>query len=152
MSKLIGHFKFNEELQYGALLSRLLQKEIESLQPEMPELLIPVPLHPSRLKERGFNQALELARPLAKTFDIQLDLDTLHRTRATPHQIGLQRKERIKNVRGAFEMRGGIKADHVALVDDVITTGSTLRERAGVLRKSGVSQVDVWSIARTPSS
>ncbi|MES9957359.1 MAG: ComF family protein [Sedimenticola sp.] len=151
VSRLVGRFKFNSQLQYGALLSRLLQQEIEARQPEMPELLVPVPLHSSRLRERGFNQALELARPLAKAFGTGLDHTCIQRIKATPHQIGLQRRARMENVKGAFELRGEIHADHVALVDDVITTGSTLREIAGLLKAAGVSRVDIWSVARTPA-
>ena len=151
ISRLVGRFKFNGELYCGKLLSQLLYQEIEASRYEMPDLIIPVPLHASRLRERGFNQALELARPLAKGFSIKLDHSTLQRIKATPHQIGLHRNERRRNVKGAFEIRGKIKADHVALVDDVITTGSTLREIAGVLKRSGVSRIDVWALAKTPT-
>lgn len=148
-----ARFKFRRDLAAGRVLSELF---IESARREpllpLPQCLVCVPLHPSRLRERGFNQALELARPLAGALDIPLDLDLLRRTRPTAAQTGLDARERRRNLRGAFAVveRGDIP-DHVAILDDVMTTGSTLNECARVLRRAGVGQVVVWALARAPA-
>ena len=150
IAELISGLKFHQKLAYSRLMAELLLAHVEQEIDETPELLIPLPLHPSRLKERGYNQALELTRPLSRGLGIPLDFISCHRVRPTPPQSSLHKKERHKNVRGAFEITKEIKAKHVALVDDVATTGSTVRELARVLRRHGVQRVDVWVLARTP--
>lgn len=118
----------------------------------LPQYLLCVPLHGERLRERGFNQALELARPLARALAIPLDVHSLVRTRPTQAQTGLDAAARRQNLRKAFEFRpGNSPARHVALLDDVMTTGSTLRECARVLRRGGIERVDVWALARAPA-
>lgn len=114
-----------------------------------PELLIPVPLHPQRYAERGFNQALELARPIARRLDVPMDWSNCVRMRATPHQTGQDARARRANLKGAFAVSGTLQARHVAIVDDVVTTGATVSELARVLRRAGVERVEVWSAART---
>jgi ComF family protein len=119
---------------------------------------VPVPLHPARLRERGYNQALELARPLARAWDVPLAEALLARTRSTAAQANLDAKARRRNLRDAFEFHGAVldgkepAALHVVLVDDVMTTGTTLRECARVLKRAGFSRVDVWALARAPKS
>jgi len=116
-----------------------------------PQALIPVPLHADRLRERGYNQALELARPLARRFAIPLRDDVLARTRTTPAQSNLDAIERRKNLRGAFSVvEGATLPAHVAVVDDVMTTGATLHECTRTLLRAGVARVDVWALARAP--
>ncbi len=120
----------------------------------MPEILIPMPMHTQRLQQRGYNQALELARFFAAHFQLELDYKTLQRNRPTLLQAGLSAKERQKNVKNAFNINAhthisrlsGIK--HIALIDDVMTTGSTLNEAAKILKQSGIKRVDAWIIAR----
>lgn len=120
--------------------------------PTLPALLIPVPLHRTRLRERGYNQALVLARPLAQALGIPLRHDLLERTKATPPQTGLNAKARRRNLGGAFAIAPSIALPaHVALFDDVMTTGATLREATRVLLKAGVARVDVWALARAPT-
>lgn len=144
-------FKFEADLAAGCVLSWLMAGRAPFDAPERPDLLIPVPLHAARLRERGYNQALELARPLARAFAIPLRDDVLLRTRATPPQTGLDAKTRRRNLRGAFAVvPAAVLPDHVALADDVMTTGATLRECARVLRRAGVARVDVWALARAP--
>lgn len=146
-----ARFKFHADLAAGHVLSALMLERASVDAPARPELLIPVPLHAARLRERGYNQALELARPLAHAFAIPLRADLLLRTRATPPQTGLDAKTRRRNLRGAFAVAADAALpDHVALVDDVMTTGATLRECARVLRAAGVARVDVWALARAP--
>ncbi len=150
VADLIAGLKFHARLQYGRMLSTLLLEQIlDSTPTEMPQLLIPVPLHRKRLRERGYNQAVELARPLGRQLDIPIDLSSCRRIRATSSQSALHIKERRSNVRGAFELSKEIAADHVALLDDVVTTGNTVAELARVLRRGGVKRVDVWALART---
>jgi len=148
LDHLISNFKFRDRLAQGHLLSGLLGNFLLQQQCELPELIIPVPLHVSRLRERGFNQALELARPLSKRFDLPIDSHLVIRNRATSSQMELDKRARRKNIRGAFELTGRLSARHVAIVDDVVTTGSTVNELAAILRRGGAERVDVWAVAR----
>ena len=150
LPELINGLKFRGRLSYSRLLAGLLLPAIEQVLQKPPELIIPVPLHPGRLRERGYNQALELARPLSRHLGIPLELRHCRRTRATPPQSGLKQTQRRRNIRGAFEISPNIGADHVALVDDVVTTGSTVAEFARQLHRRGVQRVEVWALARTP--
>ncbi|WP_260292735.1 ComF family protein [Sedimenticola hydrogenitrophicus] len=149
IDRLIGQFKFSGRLAQGRLLSRLLGDHLER-QATLPELLIPVPLHPSRLRQRGYNQALELARPLGRRFAIPLDHQSCSRIRHTRPQHALNKHQRRQNIRGAFQVSQPITARHVALVDDVVTTSNTVNELARQLKRAGVARVDVWAVARTP--
>ncbi len=114
-------------------------------------IIIPVPLHQKRLRERGFNQSLILARYVAKKLDSQLDFLSLRRVRYTLPQTGLGKEQRRKNVRGAFQIRNAeaVKGKLVLLIDDVATTGNTLNECARVLRKAGCENVFCVVLART---
>jgi ComF family protein len=107
-----------------------------------PDLIVPVPLHPRRLRLRGFNPAAQIARSLARKFEIPFDAVALRRTRDTPSQTGFDRRERLNNVRGAFRPRRGRNVpERIWLVDDVVTTASTLAEAAIALRAAGASTV-----------
>ncbi len=150
ISNLISDFKFNGKLHTGRLLSELLSNLIQTSNLGLPDLIIPVPLHPTRLKERGFNQAMELARPIARHFAIPLDTKTCSRIKATEIQSTLDKKVRMKNLRNAFEVSRKIDCEHLVLIDDVVTTGATINELANTLKRTGVKRVDVWALARTP--
>ncbi len=115
---------------------------------ELPELIIPVPLHRARLRRRGFNQALEIARPVARRLDLKLESRAIRRVRSTSAQMDLPARKRRANIRGAFAVRAGLAATHVALIDDVVTTGATVNELSRVLRRAGVERVEVWVCAR----
>jgi ComF family protein len=116
-----------------------------------PDCVVPVPLHPRRLRERGFNPAALLARPVARAVGTRFDPTLLVRLRDTPTQTGLGRRARRSNVRAAFALRAGARVpDVVWLVDDVVTTGSTLEECARVLRRAGARHVVAICVARTP--
>ena len=108
-----------------------------------------MPMHPSRLQSRGFNQALELARIIAKKMQLQLDYSSCQRTKLTPPQASLPLKERIKNIQGVFNCSQDLKGVSIALVDDVMTTGASLNELAKTLKKAGAAHVECWVIART---
>ncbi len=114
-----------------------------------PDLVVPVPLHPRRLRERGFNPATLLARALARERRVRLDPVALRRVRDTPSQTRLDRRARRRNVRGAFVARARVPP-RVWLVDDVVTTGSTLGEAARALRRAGARSVVGVCAARTP--
>jgi len=115
--------------------------------------LMPVPLHPGRLRERGFNPPGLVARELGRALGVRVDYDALERVRDTPSQTGLSRAGRLRNVAGAFALRrpGTPLPARIWLVDDVVTTGATLREAASVLRRGGVARVVGLCVARTPA-
>jgi ComF family protein len=116
-------------------------------------LIVPVPLHPKRLRERGFNQSLVLARAIAPGLGAEIDFLSLRRVKYTQPQTGMKKAERRRNVRGAFGLAGSpdLKGKTVMLVDDVATTGSTLNECAKVLKKAGCEKVFCLVLARTAS-
>ena len=148
-----ARFKFHRDLAAGRLLSGLMIEAFAERPPAArPERLICVPLHRERLRERGYNQALELARPLAKALRIPLDPEALIRLRNTTAQTGLDAKARRRNLHAAFAVAANVSLPvHVAILDDVMTTGTTLSECARVLRRAGVERVDVWALARAPA-
>ena len=145
---LIQRLKFAGELALAPLLAGLLAARLAGRSPPLPELLIPVPLHGSRLRERGFNQATEIARVLGRKLHIPVNHRLCRRIRKTETQSLLPVKVRHWNVRNAFAMPGQAPARHVAIVDDVMTTGHTVNELARVLKNSGIELVEVWVIAR----
>ena len=146
---LLHRFKYHGQLGYGDLLGSLLAEHLSTTLTEVqrPGLILPVPLHPARQRLRGFNQALELARPVAQRLNVPLESRRLHRIRATPEQVQLNARARRRNLRGAFSFEG-ICPPHVAIMDDVFTTGSTAAEIARVLRRAGAERIEVWCIAR----
>ncbi|MCU7843961.1 MAG: ComF family protein [Candidatus Thiodiazotropha sp. (ex Monitilora ramsayi)] len=146
---MISSLKFRQRLQLVEPLAKLMIDRLNVTQ-DLPEVLIPVPLHPTRLRERGFNQSLEIARLLTKDLLIDLDWRSVKRVRPTPAQTGLSEKGRRRNLRSAFAVSEELQASHVVLFDDVITTGATLTELSRLLLRSGVKQVDIWALARTP--
>lgn len=150
---LVHQLKFSEKISYarsiGEMLFLRLQAEIQ-LSKEKPECLLPVPLHKARLRQRGFNQSIEIARVLAKKLAIPIEYDAVMRQRKTTTQTGLNAKQRQKNIKGAFCVVGEINYKHVLIIDDVVTTGSTVNELARVLKKNKVERVGVLSIARAP--
>lgn len=144
---LVTGLKFGAQYKNARLLGHLLAEHLQETA-EKPELVLPVPLHNSRYRQRGFNQAIEIARTVAEDMRLPLDLHSCQRRHDTPHQTRLTAKQRRKNLKGAFAVVKPIKAGHVAIVDDVMTTGSTVHELAKVLKKAGVAKVDVWVCAR----
>jgi ComF family protein len=141
--------KFRRQLAAGRVLAHLICEHVKVRESRFPETLIPVPLHRLRVMKRGFNQACELGIHASRAFGIPLLTTALGRGRNTRAQSGLDRKQRRKNVRGAFYWRLTVRpCGHVALIDDVMTTGTTVSECARVLRNSGAKRVDVWVAAR----
>lgn len=121
------------------------------LPPRGYDLIVPVPLHRDRLRERGYNQSALLARQIGRFWNVPVDCADLKKVRSTPPQVTLARKERALNVCGAFSWEGKpIKGQQVLLVDDVMTSGSTINECARVLKQAGAVLVDALALARTP--
>jgi ComF family protein len=147
VDRLLPRFKFHGDLAAGQALATLLQWSLDPA--ESPEALVPVPLHAHRLRDRGYDQALELARALSRDGGPPLLAERLRRVRITAPQSELGAAARRDNVFGAFALHGdGALPQHVALVDDVLTTGATVGECARVLLAAGVRRVDVWTVAR----
>lgn len=148
-SALIVRFKFHGGVELAPLFATLLRGAARS--DALPDLLLPAPLSDARLRERGFNQAWEIARRIGPRADARL----LLRIRETPHQLELPPQRRAANVRGAFAVeplrRAELAGLSVALVDDVLTTGATAAEMARTLLEAGASRVHLWVLARTPS-
>ena len=149
---LIHQLKFSQKIGHARSLGALLA-EASTVNVEkngLPDGLLPVPLHRRRLRQRGFNQSTELARSLASRWSRPIMFDEVERERRTESQTGLNARQREKNIRGAFTMVGEITHDHVLIIDDVVTTGSTANELASMLKKAGVKRVGVLSVARAP--
>ena len=114
----------------------------------LPECLVPVPLHNDRLATRGYNQALEIARPLKKLLKIPIKFHAIKRVKATLAQTLVKTNERSGNVKNAFQLHQPLPYKYIAIVDDVTTTFSTVSELALEFRRHGVERIDVWCIAR----
>ncbi|WP_109126247.1 ComF family protein [Dyella sp. C11] len=149
LDRLESRFKFSADLASGRVLSALWLREPPPS--ALPACIVPVPLHAGRLRERGYNQVAELAKALSRHFGVRWDMSALTRVRATSAQTELGAPGRRRNVRGAFmaDSRESWPA-HVALLDDVMTTGATLAECTRQLKRAGVQRVDVWALARAP--
>jgi ComF family protein len=149
VDRLLPRLKFHADLAAGAVLADVMMPAFAAA--DRPDVLVPVPLHRSRLRQRGYDQALELARPLARSLGLPVQADGLRRVRATGAQSELDARHRRDNLRGAFACdRRRDPPRHVALFDDVMTTGTTVAETARVLLAAGVERVDVWVVARAP--
>ena len=150
---LLHRFKYHNALYLGSFLSQLIlnawnagiNKPQSSSQPQC---LIPVPMHPKKLKLRGFNQSVLLAQFLAKKLKIPYDFRSCEKIVNTKAQASLDGEQRQKNLKGAFRI-DPLPYEHIAIVDDLLTTGSTANELARTLKNSGVKQVDIWCCART---
>lgn len=157
VDQLVRALKFAGERSHARLFGTLLARERLALGGPWPALLVPVPLHPLRLRERGYNQAAELARFAGKAIGLPVDAQLLERVRATRPQSGLGAAGRTANVAGAFRARrfsggdsrrgAGLSGLRIALLDDVITTGSTAAAAAQALRAAGATAVELWAVA-----
>lgn len=148
LDHLVRGLKYHGAVAQGRVLSELLARAVQRMRGgTRPDILLPVPLGQRRFRERGYNQAIELGRYVEKRIGVPLRADVVIRTRETREQAALDRKERRKNIRGAFTVARDIPA-HIAIIDDVITTGSTVNELARTLKRAGARRVEVWAIAR----
>lgn len=149
LPRLLPRFKFHHDLACGQVLAQLAITELADWPGwQGVTQIVPIPLHPARLGQRGYNQALELARPLAREHGLKPTSELLQRVRATAAQTELDAAMRRRNLRGAF--RAEACRGTVLLIDDVITTGATLHEAARTLLRAGASEVRALALARTP--
>jgi ComF family protein len=152
----VDHFiralKFRGDRVFARVLGELLAREHRSRGWAPPDCIVPMPLHVARLRERGFNQSLEIARFAAASLGARVDSQSLVRRVATREQSGLSLAARRKNVRGAFEAVRPLPSGRIALLDDVMTTGYTARAAIEALRASGAREMELWAIARVEKS
>ena len=148
LDRLIQRFKYSGDLAAGKWLALQLADRVAPC--ERPDLLVAPPIAPSRLRERGFNQAVLAAKVIGKRLAIRHSLGAFVKVRDTSPQPGLGRRARLANLRGAFRCDARLAGEHVAIVDDVMTTGATADTLARLLRAAGAARVSVWAIARTP--
>lgn len=147
----IRQLKFHQQLSYANALGRLMAERIQAQwyrQKPLPDLIIPVPLHDQRMRERGFNQALEIARPISRLLNIPLDYQSVMRKHATIPQTFLPARQRKQNLHQAFSSNKYYYGMHIALIDDVVTTGVTIRECAQLLKNQGSARIEIWCCAR----
>ena len=139
--------KYREQLALARIFAEKLLLRIDKS--NLPDYVIAMPLHPAKLRRRGFNQAQLIAAPLAKSLDLPLLNRACHRLRDTPSQTSLPWKERSKNMRGAFACDMDLSGKHVALVDDVLTTGASMNALALTVKQRGAREISAWVIARS---
>lgn len=151
INQLIAGLKFHEKLIYARVLGEIMAEALVQYyqnQP-LPTSIIPVPLHKKRLQERGYNQAVELARPIAKQLTLPLLTHVCQRNRVTQTQSSLSLDERRQNMKGAFSLIGEAVDKHIAILDDVITTGNTVTEISQLFKEAGVEKITLWCVARS---
>jgi ComF family protein len=148
-SHLIRQLKYNQKTSVAHVMAYLLAEHLEHHREVLPEVIIPMPIHRNRLYRRGFNQTMEIAKYLGALLDIPVDYKSCQRTRHTESQTGLSNRGRRENVRGAFRMLREVPYQHVAILDDVLTTGASAEELTRVLKSAGVAHVEVWCCVRT---
>ncbi len=155
VDRLITALKYQRKLPCARVLGELLAIRMHEARAinemSMPTLLVPVPMHHWRLARRVYNHAEEIAYWLGRIHKLRVNAHVLRRIRNTPPQTGMSRAARLENLRGAFRARGDLGRQRIGLVDDVITTGSTVRELARLLKRQGAAEVQVWAVARTAS-
>mgnify|MGYP002144316179 FL=1 len=145
LDRLVQSLKYSHRLALAGFLGHqiaVLAKEVEA------DLIVPMPLHAKRLRERGFNQALELARPVGRATGLPIDTTSCQRIRHTPAQAALPWRERVKNIRGAFHCTTDFSGKRLLLVDDVMTTGASIDECARTLKLHGAARVSALVVAR----
>lgn len=151
ISSFITRIKYNRDLKYAKLFGRLFAKRISKFYKsytELPEVIIPVPLATRKHKIRGFNQSYSIFKYAARELEIKLDLNIVKKVKNTKAQAKLNKNDRKRNLKSAFQVAGDIPYQHIAIVDDVYTTGSTVDAVSYGFRERGVELIDVWVIAR----
>ena len=147
VNKLVQSLKYGDQLALAGALAKQLANKID--RENLPDCIIAMPLHPNKLRHRGYNQALLLAKKLARELGIELLTHACHRVRDTPSQSTLPWKERGKNMRNAFVCNVDLSGKKVALVDDVLTSGASLNALALAVKKKGATDIQTWVVART---
>lgn len=150
IDRLLLELKFTQVLMNARILGELMAEKLCAWYQDqpLPTAILPIPLHPLRLKERGYNQAIELARPIAKALHLPIDTSSCVRSKATLPQAQLPSKHRADNVSHAFKTDNDFSGEHLAVIDDVITTGNTMNAFCKMLKQHGAKTIDVWCCAR----
>ncbi len=148
-SQLIRQLKYNQKTSVAHVMAYLLAEHLQNHREVLPEVIIPMPIHRNRLYRRGFNQTMEIAKYLGIILDIPVDYKCCQRTKQTESQTELSIHARRNNVKGVFRLLRDIPYQHVAILDDVVTTGATSEELTRVLKAGGVKNVEVWCCVRT---
>ena len=143
---MMQRYKYGSMLNLGHIFGKLLSNKINL---SSVDLVIAMPMHPTRLKDRGFNQALEIAKIITKNKPEKLNYLSAQRLKLTPPQASLPLKERVRNIKGAFTVSNHLNGKRIAIVDDVMTTGASLNELAKTLKQAGAAHVECWVVART---
>lgn len=146
LDAMMQRYKYGSMLNLDHIFGKLLSNKINL---SGVDLVIAMPMHPMRLKERGFNQALEIAKIITKSKPEKLDYLSVQRQKLTPPQASLPLKERVRNIKGAFTVSNHLNGKRIAIVDDVMTTGASLNELAKTLKQAGAAHVECWVVART---
>ena len=146
LDKLVQSFKYGHQLALAGYLGQQIAALAEGIEAD---LIMPLPLHPKRLRERGFNQALELSRPVSRATKLPIDTRSCQRVRHTLAQAELPWRERVKNIRGAFHCSEDFSGQRLVLIDDVMTTGASINECARTLKLHGAAHISVLVVART---
>lgn len=146
VDKLIQAYKYHQQLALARLFGTLLSEAVRHQ--ARPDHLLPMPLHPARLRERGFNQAHEIAKRIGKTLNLPATPGLARRVVNTASQATLDWDARKKNMQGAFACDKPLAGQHIALVDDVMTSGATLNELSKTLKRAGAGEISVWVVAR----
>lgn len=148
---LIVGLKFANKLIYAKILGELMINKLKKFyqQIEYPEVIIPMPLHKNRLQERGYNQALELAKPISKQLNIPINNNLCQRIKYTKAQTLIPAKQRRNNIKEAFAIKKYFPYKHAAIIDDVITTGNTMTELCKILETTTIKSIDIWCFAKT---
>ncbi len=151
VTELITGLKFSKQLAFGRILGDILADAVLNewyTDTPLPQAIIPMPLHHQRLKKRGYNQALELIWPTIKRSKIILLNENVQRVRDTRPQSNLNAEQRMQNMKGAFEVCNPLNIQHVAVIDDVVTTGNTVKALSSTLKENGILHIDIWCICR----
>lgn len=146
----VAALKYRAEFRHLRTLGHLMSVPLRSRAAALPQLLLPVPLSRRRLWTRGFNQALELARVVSRGIGVPVDAHAARMVRVPADQIGQSAAQRRRNLRGAFRVDRDLRGRHVALIDDVMTTGATLDALARAARAAGAIRIEAWALARSP--
>ena len=148
LDSLIKQFKYKQHIRLIAPLTNVLADQIQSRCNDLPEVMIPVPLHKHRLRSRGFNQSQLICSVLSSTLRLKIDADAVIRIRDTLPMYELDADQRSENIKGAFRLQRQCQYKSVAFIDDIITSGSTMNELAGLFLETGVKRVEFWALAR----
>lgn len=149
VDRLVLGFKYRGRLDWGRVLGKALAEQLQMLDTDTSvDAVIPVPLHRRRLRQRGYNQSLELARPVARALGLPIWVRAVRRVRPTPPQTRLAHAQRRRNVRRAFMATAAVSGKRLAIIDDVMTSGHTVEALARCLKQAGAKKVVVWVLAR----